>query len=74
MANSNQPHSLPVLHLVILKFANEKARSFFFLRVYEGLTVQSVQVSKIFWKLFTSPSASPDHYLTVAGIVCLNNH
>ena len=27
---SNEPHCLPVLHLVILKFANEKARSFFF--------------------------------------------
>ena len=27
---SNGPHCLPVLHLVILIFANEKARSFFF--------------------------------------------
>ncbi len=31
---SNQPHCLPVLYLVILKFSNDKARSFFFWRVY----------------------------------------
>ncbi len=31
---SNEPHYLPVLHLVILKFANERARSFFFRGVY----------------------------------------
>ena len=27
---TNESHCLPVLHLVILKFANEKARSFHF--------------------------------------------
>ena len=33
--NDNEPYCLPVLNLVIFKFANEKARSFFFfLRVY----------------------------------------
>ncbi len=31
---SNEPHYLPVLHVVILKFANEKARSLFFEGVY----------------------------------------
>ncbi len=38
--NDNEPYCLPVLNLVIFKFANEKARSFFFF--YECITISGI--------------------------------